>query len=416
MPHRDKITFAAFSPDGTLVLTGSYDQTARFWSAIDGAPVGPPMPSYGPVSVAAFRPDGKAALLGSNLKIMRRYQVTGQLYHVPSPVAGDPRRIELWVQVITGTELDENNVVHSLDARTWHDRRRLLAALGGPPIPAARPHDPSIDWHRRAAAESEGAGQWFAARWHLDRLIAAVPGDGSLFARRGRALAVLGRRDEAAADYAVAIEHGADAWSWWALALLRVSLGDAPGYRAVCARMLDRFGALDEPRTADIVAEACNLAPDSVTDPMRVVALAERAVASDPKNRHFLNTLGASLYRAGRFQEAVRRLDEARAMSADEEGSIWDWLPLAMAHHRLGHADEARRWLSKAVGWIEHEVPKSPEAATGGAGLSWNQRLVILVVRREAEMLIREGRPVFLPANVFRDHPAPSPPIRPPGR
>ena len=34
--HQDRITAAAFNPDGQLVATGSLDHTARIWSTKDG--------------------------------------------------------------------------------------------------------------------------------------------------------------------------------------------------------------------------------------------------------------------------------------------------------------------------------------------------------------------------------------------
>jgi hypothetical protein len=46
---------------------------------------------------------------------------------------GNPERLLLWVQVITGTELDESGQVRVLDAATWQERRQQLDKLGGPP-------------------------------------------------------------------------------------------------------------------------------------------------------------------------------------------------------------------------------------------------------------------------------------------
>jgi Flp pilus assembly protein TadD len=123
------------------------------------------------------------------------------------------------------------------------------------------------------------------------------------------------------------------------LALL--SGDDAEGYRDVSAGSLGRFGQTLDPDRANDVAWICVLARDAVKDPGRAVALAERAVASEPRNSHYLNTLGATLYRAGRFGEAVRRLSEA-VEAQGREGIVWDWLFLAMSHQRLGHADQAR--------------------------------------------------------------------------
>ncbi len=46
----------------------------------------------------------------------------------------------------------------------------------------------------------------------------------------------------------------------------------------------------------------------------------------------------------------MRRLTQAlefRKKNGDD-GLTEDWLFLALAHHQLGHADEARNWLAKA--------------------------------------------------------------------
>ena len=50
------------------------------------------------------------------------------------PMRGDPKRIMLWVQVITGLEVDELTAVHVLDAAAWQQRRQRLQELGGPPV------------------------------------------------------------------------------------------------------------------------------------------------------------------------------------------------------------------------------------------------------------------------------------------
>ncbi|HEX8201446.1 MAG TPA: tetratricopeptide repeat protein, partial [Isosphaeraceae bacterium] len=203
-----------------------------------------------------------------------------------------------------------------------------------------------------------------------------------------------GRWDKAAVEFAGAIElDPEDAWNWFALALVRLQLGDAPGYRAACARMLARFGDTRDPGTADTVAQACILTSDAVTDRGRPVPLAERAVAGDPRNPDYRNTLGAALHRAGRWKEAVDRLEEARALTGDRQGTVWDWLFLAMAHHRLGHSEEARAWLRRGTRWAEREATPAPAEAAPGPRLSWHQRLGLQLLRREAEELIGQQSP-----------------------
>ena len=49
-------------------------------------------------------------------------------------MCGDPERILLWTQVITGCEVDELTAVRVLDAATWQQRRQRLQELGGPPL------------------------------------------------------------------------------------------------------------------------------------------------------------------------------------------------------------------------------------------------------------------------------------------
>jgi WD40 repeat protein len=49
---------AAFSPDGTRVVTASSDKTARVWDAATGKPVTSPFQHPAAVVSAAFSPDG----------------------------------------------------------------------------------------------------------------------------------------------------------------------------------------------------------------------------------------------------------------------------------------------------------------------------------------------------------------------
>ena len=77
---------------------------------------------------------------------------------------------------------------------------------------------------------------------------------------------------------------------------------------------------------------------------------------------------------------------------------LYTWFYLAMAHHRLGHADLARRWLDKAVQGTE-EALKSPAEPLGKSGNpsgvippNWSRRLTLALLRREAEQLIQLRR------------------------
>src|SRR5262249_48840296 len=100
-----------------------------------------------------------------------------------------------------------------------------------------------------------------------------------------------------------------------------------------------------------------------------VVQLAERAVAASKNRYEELNTLGAALLRAGRYQEAVARLKEALARRGKSDKPL-DELLLALAYHHLGQADEARRWRDRAAAWMERGQAPVRAAALAGAGAS----------------------------------------------
>jgi hypothetical protein len=126
LQHQGEVHAEAFSPDVKMVLTGSEDKTARLWDAATGTGIGPHC-SIKP----AFAPWPLAQTAG--LVLTGSYDVTARLWAIPLRAAGSQERVALWVQVLTGKELDEHGAVRLLDAGTWHERRRRLEELGGPP-------------------------------------------------------------------------------------------------------------------------------------------------------------------------------------------------------------------------------------------------------------------------------------------
>ena len=171
--------------------------------------------------------------------------------------------------------------------------------------------------------------------------------------------------------------------------LTLMAAGDHNGLRRTRTDILDRFRMTTDPMIANGVAWWSVMAAGEEPNLSETVRLAELAVSGAPEidKPAILNTLGAALYRAGRFAEAVRRLEEA-VQKRNGVSIEADWVFLAMAHQRLGHHDEARRWLDR---FRDRKPSPAPSAF-------W-QELEIRLLRAEAEAVVLWD-PIF-PADPF---------------
>jgi WD40 repeat protein/tetratricopeptide (TPR) repeat protein len=140
----------------------------------------------------------------------------------------------------------------------------------------------------------------------------------------------------------------------------------APGAGSAVASTLLRR---EEARRAAVVVQAAALLPNSGIPAAELVDLARLAMEIDPQSWQYREALGAALYRAGQYAEAVRELGEAVRLHGDE-GSLWAQLFLALAHQRLGHAEQAKQ-LSQQAGslpgwsWEEQVIERQLQGELG---------------------------------------------------
>jgi tetratricopeptide (TPR) repeat protein len=221
-------------------------------------------------------------------------------------------------------------------------------------------------WHGRGRA-SAGQGRWAEALAAYSQAIAAGASHPAVWLDRGTAYAMLAQYDDAAKDFARAVDaRPGDSYLWYQHAIAKLVAGDRDAYRGVCTDMLKRFGQSRNPGVAQRILYACLPAPDALPDMAVLLPLAELAATRKDNAR----LLGAALVRAGKYQAAIEPLKKGQARA-------WDHLFLAMAHHHLGHTVEACQHLERATRQVKT------------AGYPWPENMESEHLRREVEALIK---------------------------
>jgi serine/threonine protein kinase len=249
----------------------------------------------------------------------------------------------------------------------------------------------------RAGRLAEAVGTWRRVRHLLEADINENPSEPVLAQQLAEAELVMGQSyaekalwDEAAETMALAVRHGLTDRT---AAVTRVSLlavtHDREALVKLGPELLGRYGKTSDPLVASGLARWCALVPGIVPDPGRLVSYAQSAPLTGNTDPLRLSNLSLAEYRARSFDDAIRHARESLAADPGGEtgpaGAINGAL-LAMAYHRLGQHDEAKRWLDKInqLDWRSVERWPSPE--------NWWERSDFLVLKREAVELLT-GKP-----------------------
>jgi WD40 repeat protein/tetratricopeptide (TPR) repeat protein/tRNA A-37 threonylcarbamoyl transferase component Bud32 len=286
-------------------------------------------------------------------------------------------------------------------------RSDALAALGeaGPALRDAeevvrsRPGNPAA-LAVRARAYAAGR-RWKKAAEDYSAALEKRPDDMALLSGRGAARAELDLWDPAADDFRRASEQmGAPAEVWTSRALVAVARSDREDYRKACQALTlwawspfpkavpagpqaSPPAAVPPDRAARLVWVFC-VGEEGLPDYERACDLAGSAVRADPMNYAYLRSLGAALYRAGKYTEAVRQLEIAHSLRP--EGSPSACLLLALAHQSGGRTKEAKDWLEKARTWRNQALQPGPDGGPSALErLPWGERLALDELQRQAE-------------------------------
>jgi tetratricopeptide (TPR) repeat protein len=257
-------------------------------------------------------------------------------------------------------------------------------------------YDQAERWCRaRPELRPEQSAELGAIRAEADELATSLNTPGLA---RGGFHADRGEWDKAAMDYAGVFERERprDPFAWFEHAYLRLQVGDVEGYRKLCRRMREQFGASANVDDIALLAHTCVLAPDALGDAPTVLELARRRLDPTPApsvhHAWSVHVMGLACYRAGRYQEAVDRLTESLKEIPDWDYHMLNWLVLGLAHQRLGRSDESRRWLDEAEQAVAAKVRQRPAGLPlfAPSGWHWRDWLGVQMLRREAAGLRNE--------------------------
>jgi serine/threonine protein kinase/WD40 repeat protein len=330
-PHA-MLSEGVLSPDGRWAATwGWHTPSIKIWDARTGALV-KDLP-LGPQNAAFFSPDGRTLVtsLGGQygFREVPSWRTVRELnWEIPSYpgwVAFSPDRKLVALELAPA-------VVHLLDAATG----RTLARLEDPESDRARWLGFTADGGKLVAISQ------YSRALHVWDLRAIA-----------RHLAGIGLHDEPLTTLRAEGPVSLPGRTMEVLVDASASVGRALEQKARAVIEEYRRDVAAHPEDALLsnnLAWAYLTTPESLRDPARALALAEKVARLEPGNPIYRNTLGVAYYRAGRYRDAIALL-RADLEGQEDRHLAWDLCFLAMSYHRLGETDRAREYRSWALRW-----------------------------------------------------------------
>ncbi len=228
---------------------------------------------------------------------------------------------------------------------------------------------------------------------------------------RAGVLAGLGRYSEAAKDYTRCIVRRRHVGKGEAIIGLRRAVahlanGRRDDYRECCEQMRADTDELGNWEGRAWLCWTESIVPGLSVDRRRDLAEMEKVAGVGKPDPVFFVILGATLYRAGRFDAAVARLNQSLVAKGRSFSPTFARYFLAMAHLRLRDYKSARNWLQEANRLAKLDPPITlatiSSAGTGlyenirfaeidlgsSTELDWDRPIIMRMLQKEAEQLI----------------------------
>jgi WD40 repeat protein len=175
-------------------------------------------------------------------------------------------------------------------------------------------------------------------------------------------------------------------------------------YREVCGQSLKLVEESYDVGTANTAAWTHVIVPSPKTEWKTFVDLMSRVTRENPDNYNYMRTYGAVLYRAGEYSHAIDVLKKAMSLHPfetemgssstpagnafhDRDGTVFDWVFLAMANYKLGQKVDAVKWLEQ-VGDELRGFNEDPLFDDPNRSWDWESNVEMNEVYKEAKALI----------------------------
>ncbi len=158
-------------------------------------------------------------------------------------------------------------------------------------------------------------------------------------------------------------------------ALCQLAADNLPGYRDLCTEMLRRFGDTEDPIIAARILYTLTPGSDAVTAYDQLIQLARKAAAPFDWDSRLV---GATLFRAGQFEQVEQQFEASRTNSTKIQQRAWDFYFLAMTCHHLKKSEQADAYFKQANDWYQEYY----------SGVPWTEQIEMRRLRKEAEALL----------------------------
>jgi WD40 repeat protein len=379
--HPAEVRGVAFSPDGKLLATVCTDQWVTVWDLTSHrkwfTKPGRSWPSFslnGEPYGVSFSPDGRWLAAGSDDGIVRVWEadtgqdafafpahtapIRGVAFHPASrwlASSGEDGTIRIWDLAVPGGEPQQ---LSGHASSIW----RLAFSSDGRRLFSAGTDDTAKVWdvatgHELLTLRGHPASVWgVAISRDSERLATGAPGgDGMVRIWDGRPWTPDAPEEREALGrlaflFAKPLPRAAVVADLQGSAVLR------PRAREIALGLVDRYREETDPEAYHRASWALVRQPYLNAFQYHFAQLqAEEACRLAPDRQEYRLGLGAALYRAGRYQEAIETLKRADRPDTSSPAVL---AFLALAHHQLGEREPARADLGRLRALV-----KQPEQA-----------------------------------------------------